>query len=152
MLRLIAVAVLLTSAASPANSFESCVNLENPADIARLVQELDSLKMTHRVDQATVCVDENNGGAFSAVLSALFADPSRRRHLKTPRTPSGVAAQSFTFYDSTKQAALEVSLRRKGIWFAKDESGTLWYEVTDEAVVRQAVFAIAEAGGSNPPE
>ena len=96
-----------------------------------------------------VCVDGDNGSAFSAVLSKLFADPSRRRHLKTPRTPSGVAAQSFTFYDTTKQAALEATLRRKGIWFAKDESGIMWYEVTSEAVVGQEIFGIADSRSSN---
>lgn len=146
----IAFAILLaTSAASPARTAESCVGLENSTDIARLVQELNSLKMAHRVGQAIVCVDGDNGSAFSAVLSKLFADPSRRRHLQAPRTPSGVAAQSFTFYDATKQAALEASLRRKGIWFAKDESGTMWYEVTSEAVVGEEIFGIAEASSPN---
>lgn len=125
------------------------MGLENAADIARLVRELTVLKMAHRVGRAIVCVDEDDGTAFSAVLAKLFTDPSRRRELETPRTPSGVAAQSFTFYDATKQAALEASLRRKGIWFAKDASGTLWYEVTSEAVVGQEIFGIAERRTSN---
>ncbi|TAK83621.1 MAG: hypothetical protein EPO20_16960 [Betaproteobacteria bacterium] len=150
MRRFIAFAILLAaSAASPARTFESCVSLENSADIARLVHELDSLKMAHRVGRAMVCVDGDDGSAFSAVLSKLFADPSRRRHLEIPRTPSGVAAESFTFYDTAMQAALEATLRRKGIWFAKDASGTLWYEVTSEAVVGQEIFGIAESRGSN---
>jgi len=104
--------------------------------------------MPYRIDQTNVCVDEPNGANFFNVVSKLFDDPSKRRRLNSPHTPSGAAANSFTFHDVTKQAALEASLRRRGIWFQKDESGTMWYEVTNEAVVRETVFVISESGGS----
>jgi len=146
MRRYIAAAILLATTA-PATAIDSCVTLKESDEIARLVRELDSLKVAHRVERSTVCVDEENRNALSSVISKLFADPSKRRHLKVPRTPSGVAAQSFTFYDATKQTALERSLRRKGIWFTKDDSGTMWYEVSNEAAVRQEVLAIAEGKG-----
>jgi hypothetical protein len=151
MFRIIALTVLLSmSTASPARTVDACVTLDDPEQIALLLRELNSLKMSHRVDQRTVCVDEASGSRFLAVVSRLFTDPSKTRYLRTPRTPSGVAAQSFNFRDATKQAALEGTLRRKGIWFEKDASGTMWYEITNEAVVREMVFAIAE--GDSPSQ
>lgn len=146
--------LLVASCPGVARSIDQCVNLASPENVFTLRQELSSLKIPYRVDQITVCVDEVNGSKFFAVVSKLFSAQPKNRHLKTPRTPSGVAAESFTFNDPTKQVALEASLRRKGIWFEKDESGTMWYEVTNGAVVRDMIFAINEGDShqrSNSP-
>jgi hypothetical protein len=142
------VILLMMSAALAGRSVDSCVTLESSGQVDLLVQELNSQKMPYRIDQTNVCVDEPNGGAFFNVVSKLFDDPSKRRHLNSPHAPSGAVANSFTFQDATKQAALEASLRHRGIWFQKDESGTMWYEITNEAVVRETVFVISEGGDS----
>ena len=155
MRRVISVALLLlVSSPAIARSIDKCVTLESFADIEKLIHEIETLHIPIRVDNQTVCVDEENGDMFYAVVSKLFSSSAKTEYLKIPRTPSGVPANSFNFYDPTDQAELEVSLQRKGIWFTKDESGTMWYEVTNEKEVREVIFGIIDRGNlrkrSNP--
>ena len=155
MHRAISVALLvLVSSPAVARSIDKCVTRKRFAEVEKLVHEIETLHIPYRVDNQTVCVDEENGDRFYAVVSRLFSRSTKTEYLEIPPTPSGVPANSVNFYDPTDQAELEVLLRRKGIWFTKDESGTMWYEVTNEKEVREVVFGIIDRGNgrkrSNP--
>ena len=88
-----------------------------------------------------VCVTSEYSSQFqSAILKVFPPDPNKT--IKVPSSPSGAPLNSTRLAEPSEQQMLEAELQKHHIWFTKDETGKIWYEVTREKEVKQIELRI----------
>lgn len=129
------------SVAACASPVDRCITLDDSNKISILQKELTKAGLPYYMDGNIVCVKEEYADRFTAVVVKTFP-PDASKKLRVPPSPSGVPLNSTKLANPEEQTALEAKLKQQGIWFTKDETGAIWYEVTREKEVREITFQI----------
>jgi hypothetical protein len=133
--------LLVLATACDAQTVESCMSSDDPMKLRILQEELDREKIPHRVEGNMVCAASEYSGQFqSAILKVFPPDPNKTT--KPPLSPSGAPLNSTKLADPSEQRMLETELKKHKIWFTKDETGAIWYEVQWEKEVKQIELRI----------
>lgn len=145
MIRKLALAtvLLVLSIASDARTVESCMSPDDPMKLKVLQEELNREKIPYHVEGNIVCVANEHSDQFQSVILKVFP-PDPNKKIKVPLSPSGVPLNSLKLAEPSKQRTLEAELQKHHIWFTKDETGKIWYEVTQEKEVKEIEFRIFE--------
>lgn len=129
------------SVAACATTMDRCLTLDDPAKIDIFKGELTKAGVPYYMDGDIVCVTHEHADQFTTVLLETFP-PESSRKLRVPPSPSGIPLNSTMLADPKEHAALEAELRQRGIWFTKDETGAIWYEVTHEKEVQDIMLQV----------
>jgi hypothetical protein len=132
---------LTASVAVCASPVDRCITLDDSKKISILQKELTKAGLPYYMNGDIVCVTNEYADQFTAMVVKTFP-PDSNRKLRAPPPRSGVPLNSTKLTNPTEHVDLEAELKQRGIWFIRDETGAIWYEVTREKEVRDITFQI----------
>ncbi len=134
------------TACADEETIQSCSAFSDTKKTSVLRNELDKMGVPYRVDGESICVSSDYRSQFiKATLIASPPNPNVAKRVIVPLSPSGAPVQSTQLADMKQQEIFEAELKKRNIWFSKDDTGMIWYEVTREKEVKEITFHIVDS-------
>jgi hypothetical protein len=140
---LLIVVLCIVSFATNAGMVETCAQIDDSSQMASMRKSLDARGIKYKVDGNLICAPSRYRSEFIAAMLKVFPAREGVPALRVPPSPRGIPLTSTKMIAPEHQQALETELKRRDIWFTKDKTGAVWYEVTREREVQEIVFRIA---------
>ncbi|MBI3897020.1 MAG: hypothetical protein HY308_01855 [Gammaproteobacteria bacterium] len=145
---LLLAALFVVPSIAAAETAISC-DSDDAARMSVLRKALEAKGIKYRMETSTdgeaICVSRQDQTEFMATKNKLFPpEEASAPAAKILSSPNGIPVSSTKPSSRAHQQALEAELQKHKIWFAKDETGVLWYEWTSEKDVQEIDQRIRE--------